>query len=63
LVDAADQARTPFVPTFPAMGPVPPLVAIDHAMVRYTALVAREVSTVTVPGTDHRALVVTYGGP
>ncbi len=63
LVDAADQARAPFVPTFPVVGPLPPLVVIDHVMVRYTVLVAREVHAVTVPGTDHRALVVTYGGP
>ncbi len=63
LVDAADQARAPFVQTFPVVGPLPSLVAIDHVMVRYTALVARHVDAVIVPGTDHRALVVTFGGP
>lgn len=63
LVDAADLARAPFVPTFPVVGPLPPLVVIDHVMVRYTVLVARHVDAVTVPGTDHRAFIVNYGGP
>ena len=55
--DAADQAGAGFTLTFPGSMPVPPLAAIDHILVRRcTALTAR---TLTVPGSDHRALVAT----
>jgi endonuclease/exonuclease/phosphatase (EEP) superfamily protein YafD len=58
--DAADQAGSGFVPTFPN-GRLPiPVVAIDHVMVRSSRLSAVSVTSVVVPGADHRALVVTY---
>ncbi|NTV39963.1 MAG: endonuclease/exonuclease/phosphatase family protein [Demequinaceae bacterium] len=63
LVDAADQAGAGFLPTFPSEGFPMPLAALDHVLVRYTALVADEVDTFTVPGTDHRCLVAKYTGP
>ena len=60
FVDAADQAGAGFVPTFPD-GRLPmPVVAIDHVMVRDSRLSAVSVTSVVVPGADHRALVVTY---
>ncbi len=63
LLDAADQAGSGFLPTFPSEGFPLPLAALDHVLVRYAALVAEEVVTVTVPGTDHRFLVAKYTGP
>jgi len=60
LKDAVDQAGAGFLPTFPN-GRLPmPVVAIDHIMVRDSALVAVSTRTVSIPGADHRALVVTY---
>lgn len=60
LVDAADQAGAGFAATFPqGRGPFP-VAAIDHAMVRAAPLTAVDVSTVSINGADHRALVVTY---
>ncbi|WP_430867749.1 endonuclease/exonuclease/phosphatase family protein [Demequina aurantiaca] len=60
FADAADQAGAGFLPTFPeGRGPWP-FVAIDHALVGHTDLVATSVETATVAGADHRALVVTY---
>jgi len=58
--DAADQAGAGFMPTFP-QGRLPfPLVAIDHMVIRGSLLSAVSVSTVVIPGADHRALVATY---
>lgn len=62
FVDAADQAGAGFLPTFPEGGLPMPLVAIDHVIARDVSLVAVEVHTVSIPGADHRALVVTYAG-
>ena len=59
--DAPDQAGAGFIPTFPNGRAPWPLVAIDHAMVRDSQLTANNVKSVTLPGTDHRALVVEYG--
>lgn len=59
-IDAADQAGAGFAPTFPqGRGPFP-VAAIDHALVRDAPLTATAVSTVALPGADHRALTVTY---
>ena len=43
-------------PTYPAEGPVPPLIGIDHVLVSpdLTATASRTVST---PGTDHRGVL------
>lgn len=63
FADAADQAGAGFLPTFP-QGRLPlPVVAIDHIIARDVPFVARDVTAVTIPGADHRALVVTYAGP
>lgn len=60
LVDAAEQAGAGIVPTFPS-GPSPPaLAAIDHVLASTQGPVATAVHSVTLPGTDHRALVVRY---
>ena len=60
FVDAADQAGAGFLPTFPE-GVLPmPLVAIDHVLARDSQLSAVSVQTISIPGADHRALVVTY---
>jgi len=60
FADAADQAGAGFLPTFPeGRGPWP-FVAIDHALVGHSDLVATGVSTAAVPGADHRMLLVTY---
>lgn len=58
--DAADQAGAGFLPTFPEGSAIGPLVAIDHVVTRDVDFVARTVTTVSIPGTDHRALVVEY---
>ena len=63
LSDAVDQAGAGFQPTFPeGRGPFP-LVELDHAMIRDAMIVATHVRTVSVPGSDHRALVVDYSTP
>jgi endonuclease/exonuclease/phosphatase (EEP) superfamily protein YafD len=61
--DAATQARSGWQPTWPSAGqvarfgvPAPPLVAIDHVLVR-GGLRAVRTATYLVEGTDHRALV------
>lgn len=58
--DAADQAGAGFLPTFPQGQGLWPIVAIDHALMGHTDLVATSVETAVVPGADHRMLVVTY---
>lgn len=60
FIDAADQAGAGFVPTFPEGRSAWPFVAIDHVLVGNIDLVATSVSTATVPGADHRMLLVTY---
>jgi endonuclease/exonuclease/phosphatase (EEP) superfamily protein YafD len=62
--DAATQARSGWQPTWPSAGqvtrfgvPVPPLLAIDHVLLS-DGLRSVDTETVTIPGTDHRALVV-----
>jgi endonuclease/exonuclease/phosphatase (EEP) superfamily protein YafD len=61
--DAATQARSGWQPTWPASGevtrlgiPVPSLVAIDHVLTRGGPYAVRT-ETLTIPRTDHRALV------
>ncbi|WNM26957.1 endonuclease/exonuclease/phosphatase family protein [Demequina capsici] len=61
LIDAADQAGSGIQATFPASGSPFPFVAIDHVLVRDVPFVATSTEAVTIPGTDHRAFVATYG--
>ena len=56
--DAADQAGAGFAMTFPQDRTPWPLVAIDHVLVRDTALTALQLKTVVLPGSDHRAITV-----
>lgn len=58
LSDAASQAGEGWQPTFPAQGygGVPPMIAIDHVLVN-DRVVARNVRTFRVLGTDHLGLV------
>ena len=60
FADAPDAAGAGFAPTFPEGRGVPPLVAIDHVLTRDVDLRATGVAAHSVPGSDHRALVVTY---
>lgn len=55
FADAADQAGAGYIPTFPSDEPFPPLITIDHVLT-YRAT-ATQVTTLTIPGSDHRALI------
>lgn len=59
-VDAADQAGAGFVPTFPVGRTIPPVVAIDHVMMRSTTYVADTFEAVDITDADHRAVIATY---
>lgn len=60
-LDTAEKAGAGFNPTFPANSVVPPLLGIDHILVRNGA--ASDVKTVEIPGTDHLALIATIHLP
>jgi endonuclease/exonuclease/phosphatase (EEP) superfamily protein YafD len=45
-------------PTYPAQGPIPPLIAIDHILVS-PDLTATSFGTVQLSGTDHRGVTAT----
>ena len=53
--DAAEQAGAGLTRTHPADLVVPPVFAIDHILTR--ACTATSVRTLSIPGSDHRALV------
>ncbi len=60
--DAAEQAGAGFIATFPVDMPwLPSLVAIDHILTLRCAALA--VHTVTISGSDHRALAGTISLP
>ncbi len=61
LRGAADLTGAGWTPTYPAGGSVPPLLPIDHVLVN-SALTVTDLTTATVPGTDHRGLLVTVAG-
>ena len=56
FADAAEQAGAGFTPTWPADQWFPPQIAIDHVLTR--GGVATSADSVTIAGSDHRALVV-----
>jgi hypothetical protein len=65
FADAAEQANSGWQPTWPASGemsvlgvPVPSMLAIDHVLLT-EELVATHTRSVTIPDTDHRALLAT----
>jgi endonuclease/exonuclease/phosphatase (EEP) superfamily protein YafD len=60
-VDAADQAGAGYLPTYPTDRWTGPLIAIDHVLTR--GGVATSMSTVSLPGSDHRGLLVRVALP
>ncbi|MGE2728589.1 endonuclease/exonuclease/phosphatase family protein [Mycolicibacterium vaccae] len=59
--DAASQIGAGWSPTFPATRWIPPLIAIDHVLIREAQ--ARQISTIAIGATDHRAVLATIGVP
>ena len=57
LTDAVRQSGAGWQPTFGGSMALPPLIAIDHALVN-DQVVAHGFSTFAVPGSDHRGIVV-----
>jgi endonuclease/exonuclease/phosphatase (EEP) superfamily protein YafD len=55
--DAAEQVGAGWTPTYPGDRWIPPLLGVDHVVIRNCA--ASSVRTVPLPGSDHRALVAT----
>ncbi len=59
--DAVEQLGAGFAPTYPADFFIPPLITIDHILTRNAA--AKSIKTLTVDGSDHRALLATIAVP
>ena len=59
--DAVEQTGAGFAPTFKADGWLPPVITIDHILTRNA--VASAIRTVTMKGSDHRALIATIRVP
>jgi endonuclease/exonuclease/phosphatase (EEP) superfamily protein YafD len=59
--DAVEQSGSGFAPTFPSNRRIPPMITIDHVLTRNAT--ASSVRTIKVPGSDHRALLVTVRVP
>ncbi|MCZ2803715.1 endonuclease/exonuclease/phosphatase family protein [Modestobacter sp. VKM Ac-2983] len=59
--DSAEQLGRQWTATFPSGYGVPPLIGIDHLLVRNAG--ARELDTVEIPGSDHLGLVVRVALP
>ena len=59
--DAVEQLGAGYAPTFRANADIPPLITIDHILTRNAA--AKSIKTVTVEGSDHRALLATIAVP
>lgn len=57
---AAADANRLWLPTWPAIGPVPALIEIDHVLLS-ADLRASGLRGVTVSGTDHRGLIAQFG--
>jgi endonuclease/exonuclease/phosphatase (EEP) superfamily protein YafD len=62
FADAADQAGAGMTRTYPADSWLPPLIAIDHVLIKGGA-VATAARTVSISGSDHRALLVAVALP
>jgi endonuclease/exonuclease/phosphatase (EEP) superfamily protein YafD len=58
LKSATDVAGAGWLPTYPADGPLPPLLPIDHIMINKD-MTATAVSSFSISGTDHRGLFAT----
>jgi endonuclease/exonuclease/phosphatase (EEP) superfamily protein YafD len=61
LRSATDLVGGGWLPTYPVGGFLPPLIPIDHVLLN-EQLTATAVTAVTVPGTDHRGLLVRVAG-
>lgn len=59
--NAADQTGVGLLPTFPANSWMPPLLAIDHVLIKNAT--ATSLSALTIAGSDHRALLATVRVP
>ncbi|MGV0646399.1 endonuclease/exonuclease/phosphatase family protein [Mycolicibacterium sp. XJ2546] len=59
--DAVEQTGAGLAPTFPSNKWFPPVLVIDHVLTRNAA--ASSIRTVTIPGSDHRALLATIEVP
>jgi len=59
--DAVEQTGAGFGPTFRADIALPPLITIDHLLIRNAA--ASSVRTITITGSDHRALLASVRLP
>ena len=57
FADGAAQAGAGITRTYPADSTVPPLIAIDHILTRGATVTSMQ--TVSMPGSDHRALAAT----
>lgn len=55
--DTAEQTGAGLAGTYPAKGSTPPLIRIDHILIRNAA--ATDLTTVRVPGTDHLGVAAT----
>jgi endonuclease/exonuclease/phosphatase (EEP) superfamily protein YafD len=61
LKSATDVAGAGWIPTYPADGPLPPLLPIDHVLINGD-LTATSISSFAISGTDHRGLFATLAG-
>jgi endonuclease/exonuclease/phosphatase (EEP) superfamily protein YafD len=61
LKSATDVAGAGWLPTYPADGPLPPLLPIDHVMIN-KELTATSMTSFSITGTDHRGLFTTLAG-
>jgi endonuclease/exonuclease/phosphatase (EEP) superfamily protein YafD len=59
--DAAEQAGAGMTRSYPADSTIPPLLGIDHILIRDCT--ASSATTVPLPGSDHRALLATLQIP
>lgn len=59
--DSAEQLGAQWTATYPAGSAVPPLIGIDHLLVRGAG--AESLRTVQIPGSDHRGLLVRVALP
>jgi endonuclease/exonuclease/phosphatase (EEP) superfamily protein YafD len=58
--DSAQDSGTGYLPTYPADGPLGPLAGLDHVLLG-SGLLGRHVRSADLPGSDHRAVIVSVG--
>ena len=62
LTDAAQATGKGLAPTWPANSPVPAFAALDHVLVS-PGIKVTDFDVVTLPGTDHAAVVARLAAP